>query len=213
MAKFMGRLGAIYAPNGRTDYAGVPLVQVGASAEHVVADLSTRIARAFVEEAVPADFSLSSGSVAAITKPVGSVMISGGTPPYTLSSAGNVVATLAPVGGFLDWTLEVEESIADVTTLGSEYRERRRLVAGWEAVAERFWIDESFSLDVGASMVAIGERCVVSFFVNTDATRAYRYVGFASVEGLDVMSPARGIVREMIRFRGNDALHFRRAAD
>jgi len=213
MAKFMGRLGAVYAPVGTTNFSNVPLSQVGGTSEYVVADVPTRTARAFAEDASVADFTLSSGSVTGLIKPVGAVTISGGTPPYTLSSANGKVLVLAAVGGFLNWTLRVEQALFDVTTLGTEYRQRQRLTAGWEAEAERFWLDENFSLDVAPGKVALGERFVVSFFVNTEASRVYRYVGFASVEGFDVATPARGIVQATLRFRGNDTLYFRRASD
>jgi hypothetical protein len=213
MAKFMGRLGAVYAPVGTTDFAGVSLTPVGGASEYVVSDVATRVARAFAEDAAVSDFTPSSGTVMGLTKPVGAVTISGGTPPYTLSSANGKVLALASVGGFLNWSLNVEQEIVDVTTLGAEYRERQRLNGGWEAEADRFWVDENFTLDATPGKVAMGGRFVVSFFVNTEASRVYRYVGFASVEGFDVSTPARGIVRATVRFRGDDALYFRRASD
>lgn len=211
MAKFMGRLGAVYAPVGRTDFAGISLTSVAGTSEYVVADVAIRGARAFAEDASPSDFTPSSGTVTGLIKPVGAVILSGGTPPYTLSSENGKVLVLVPVGGFLNWKLEVEQEIVDVTTLGDSYRQRQRLQTGWRAEAERFWIDENFSLDVSAGKVSLGERFVVSFFVNAETSWMYRYVGFASVEGFDLDTSARGVVRTALRFRGDDSLFFRRA--
>lgn len=213
MAKFMGRLGAVYAPVGRTDFAGVSLTPVAGTSEYVVADGAIRVARAFAEDASPGDFTPSSGTVTGLIKPVGAVILSGGTPPYTLSSANGKVLLLTPVGGFLNWRLEVEQELVDVTTLGDSYRRRQRLQIGWHAEAERFWVDENFSFDVSAGKVRFGERFVVSFFVNSESSWAYRYVGFASVEGFDLETPVRGIVRTDLRFQGDGALFFRRASN
>jgi hypothetical protein len=214
MAKFMGRLGAIYAPTGATDLSNVSLAQVGSSNEYVIADAAVRIVRAFAESASPSDFTLSSGSIVGLKRPVGAVVVSGGTAPYSLTSANLKVSTLAPVGGFLDWTLHLREDILDTTTLGAEYREHRRLLRDWEAAAERFWIDENFTLDVAPAMKALDEEpFVVSFFVNTESANYYRYAGFALVEGLQVSASVRGVVAESLRFRGHDTLHFRRASD
>ena len=214
MAMWMGRLGAVYAPNGTTDLVNVPLAQVGTTSEYVIADPDVRIVRAFLETATENDFTLSSGTVVGLKKPVGGVLISGGTPPYTLSSTNGQVATLVPIGGFLDWRLDIDQVLVDVTTLGDAHRVHERIVRGWEASAGRFWIDETFTVDVLGGRPGIGDApFVVSFFVNTESANRYRYVGFAEIEGVSIEAAAAGMVQEGLRFTGHGPLYFRRATD
>ena len=214
MPTLTGRFGAVYSRNGTTDLAGAALAQVGATNEYVLSDAALRVARAFDADAELADFTPSSGTITAIRKPVGAVTISGGTPPYTLSSANQRVVALTPVAGFLDWRLEVDQSVVDVTTLGMAHRTHRRLLRGWNAEADRFWLDPNFTPDAPTSMTAFDDASfVVSFFVNTESANYYRYVGFAAMDGAGIGAEVEGLAREALRFRGQGELHFRRASD
>jgi len=212
MAEIHGRLGAIYAPTGTGDLSSVTFAQIGSTTDYVIQTAATRILRAFTEAAEIADFTPASGTITALKRPAGVVTFAS-APGATvaITSANSRIYTLAQVGGFTDWTLNLNQELIDTTTFGAEDRQFKNVLRGWDASAERFWIDENMTVDVGALMQSIDAPFAISCFVDTTGANLYRWVGFANIEGVDIATPTGGLVGETIRFRGHKNIYYRDA--
>ncbi|GIX06981.1 MAG: hypothetical protein KatS3mg115_1384 [Candidatus Poribacteria bacterium] len=210
MSVILGQLGAVFAPVEEVGLTNVLLTPVEGSDQYVIADPALRYRRAFRPEVRPGDLTPSSGTVVEVIAPVGAVRIQGGAPPYTLSAPTGSLWELAPMAGFLEWQLELEQQLEEATTLGMTFRRYRRTVRSWSARAERFWIDGDFLLyqDGTKPSLEVGPF-VVAFYVNAEETKAYRYVGLAHLEAAHLDVAPERLVRQPLRFQGIGPIYFR----
>lgn len=214
MPEIHGRLGAIYAPVSVGDLAAVTYSQIGATTRYVIQTAATRILRAFTEAAEIGDFTPASGTIIALKRAVGEIeFASAPGATVNVTSANSRIYTLAQVGGFTDWSLDIQRELVDTTTFQASSRQFTGILRGFSINANRFWIDENMTVDVGAQMQAMGSPFVVKLFVDTTGANLYRWVGFATPESVEIMTPTGGMVTETIRFRGYKELYYRDASN
>lgn len=217
--RYKGRLGMVRAPSALGDAAAVVLAQ-RTGAVYQVSDLTTRIARGLSDDAVAADFVVTDGAAntfnpTSIVKPVMEFNLdvtTYPTAPYQVTSSNSRVYTLANVGGFREFSLDLGGDVADATEFGMEWREPILTLRGWTARASGFWKDQDFVADADAGMVDLDDMpCVVTFFPQLDtAAGVYiRFVGLAEVVGAGVNVPIGELATKEIRIEGVGPLYTR----
>ena len=111
--------------------------------------------------------------------------------------------TVSQVGGFYNWSLDINVDVADVTTYASDgWKENLPTVHDFAVSAEAYWADDTF-LD------RLSEEVILALYVDSSASNKYRYEGFAHISSDSVSDPADGIVEDSIEFTGNQELYYR----
>ena len=125
-----------------------------------------------------------------------------------LTQANNVIHadhtyyTVAQVGGFFNWTLDIVGDALETTDFGdSGHRNYIAGIQGWSGSADRYYLT-----DVDMS-TCVGSRYIVRFYMKTTATK-YRYEGWAYVTGMHLTTPVDGLVAEPIDFQGVDQINY-----
>ncbi len=221
MARVKGRFGRIRAPGPAGNETTTTLTQKSGSIYHI-SDIAVRMARALTPEAVTSDFVMADDNVATffptgITKPVAEFdldVTTNPTSPYMIFQSSNArVWTLADVGGFRNFELQTGHDLVDATEFGMAWREHVAVLRGWSATAERFYIDENFTVDATGNNVDIDDMpVVVSFFTELDDVNDNysRWIGLAEVEGVTLNVPVGELITSTVSFRGIGQLYFRR---
>ena len=134
---------------------------------------------------------------------------------YTVTVAGKITLSSAPsgtltadydyytvsqVGGFFNWTLEWNVDVLDATEYNTNgFREYEAVLKGWNANADRYWLDENYFNNVG-SMV------IIKLFLDKTGNR--RYEGWARISGVSPNVAVNEIIKEPITFTGINNLSF-----
>ena len=116
-------------------------------------------------------------------------------------TASGKYLTLAEVGGFYSWNLDMESDMADITTFASNgWKENEPTIKGFKASAEAFWQDDVLSDNLGIELALV-------FYV--DDVNLYRYECFGKISGDSIGAKFSEIISEKIEIQGNGQLYYR----
>lgn len=214
MAHYTGLTGAIYVPTGLSNLSEVTFAEIGSTGFYIIQTQSTRISRAFTAQAVIGDFVTvppSAGSVVSLITPTGTIEISGAGATVAVTSSNNRVYTMAKIGGFHEFTLDTIVELLEVTEFEDLWRVFEKSITGFQAVCQRHYRDENFSVNVAGTMKAItGGKFPVEFFLSRGSGERQRFVGEVFIEEYGLASGRSGAVtHSTINMRGDGLLYYR----
>lgn len=108
--------------------------------------------------------------------------------------------TVAEVGGFYNYKVNIEKTMVDITTFGDTFKKVLPILGDWSATAERFYYDETFTDLVGSKLVCV-------FYM--DEASAIRYEGYAYIKKNDINTPTTDVIKESLELVGESGIYFR----